>query len=339
VADFVEYVNGPADSVWGRRRAAAGHPKPFGLTHLELGNEEAVDENYWRRFKPMAEAAWEKDPKIVLVVGDFAYNDRIRDPFAFAGAPRIKSLAAHQKILELARGRGRTVWFDVHVWNNDPRNPDELGGGIIGLRDFGEALKTLCPGADFKVAVFEENSGNHTLRRGLAHAHAVNELERQGDLVPVVCAANCLQPDRQNDNGWDQGLLFLTPSQVWGQPSYYVTQMIARNYLPRCVRADVKAPGDSLDVTAKRSDDGKVLQLQVVNLDRDTVRGRITLEGFTPAGPTARVLELAGKPEDDNTLERPERIVPKSREWRHQDREGRMEYTFPPYSFTILRFD
>src|SRR5262249_37281575 len=155
---------------------------------------------------------------------------------------------------------------DVHIWNNGPLDLGQLGGGLIGLRDFGAALKKLSPGADFKVCVFEENAGNHTLKRGLGHARAINELERLGDLVPVVCAANCLQPDGQNDNGWDQGLLFLNPSQVWGQPSYYVTQMVARRYLPRCVRAEVQSPGNILDVTAKASADGKVIQLQVVNM-------------------------------------------------------------------------
>jgi hypothetical protein len=339
LADFVEYVNGPADSPWGRRRAAAGHPAPYRLRHLELGNEEAVDEDYWRHFQAVAEAVWARDRDLTLVVGDFAYNDHIKDPFNFRGAPRIKSLAAHQKILELAQVRRRPVWFDVHVWNDNPRDPEMLKGGIIGLRDFGVALKKLCPGADFKVCVFEENAGNHTLRRGLAHAHAINKLERSGDLVPILCAANCLQPDGQNDNGWDQGLLFLNPSQVWGQPSYYITQMVARHYLPRCVRADVESPGKSLDVTAKSSADGKVLQLQVVNVDGKPVRARVDLGGFAPTRPAMRVTELAGRLADENTAAEPRRVVSRQRDVPHGLRDGRLEYTFPAYSFTILRLE
>jgi alpha-L-arabinofuranosidase len=339
MADFVEYVNGSADSPWGRKRVADGHPAPYRLKYLELGNEEAVDEDYWKRFRGIAEATWAKDKEIVLVVGDFAYNGRIKDPFNFPGAPRIKSLAAHKKILDFARENRRTVWFDVHVWNHEPRHPKELGGGIIGLRDFGAALKKLCPDSDFKVCVFEENATNHALRRGLAHAHAINELERSGDLVPIVCAANCLQPHRQNDNGWDQGLVFLTPDLVWGQPSYYVTQTVSRHYLPRCVRADVKSPGDALDVTAKASDDGKVLQLQVVNVDGRSVKAAIVLEGFVPARPAAQVTELSGALDDDNTPQAPRRIIPKTREWAHQAQAGRLEYTFPPFSFTLLRLE
>jgi alpha-L-arabinofuranosidase len=339
MADFVEYVNGPAKSRWGKVRVANGHPTPYRLKHLEFGNEETVDADYWRKFKAVAEAIWARDPDIVLVVGDFAYNDHISDPFSFRGAPRIKSLAAHQKILELARTHGREVWFDVHVWNHEPRDPARLKGGILGLGDFGVALKKLCPGADFKVCVFEENATNHKLRRGLAHAHALNALERRGDLVPIVCAANCLQPDRQNDNGWDQGLVFLNPSRVWAQPSYYVTQMISQNYLPKCVRAEAKSAGDSLDVTAKVANDGKVLQLQVVNLDSRPRKTQVDLGGFAATKPNLRVIELAGRLEDENTAENPRHIVPRERTLPLAPRDGRLEYSFPAYSFAILRLE
>jgi hypothetical protein len=338
MADFVEYVNGPVSSPWGRKRAADGHPEPYRLRHLELGNEEAVDEQYWKRFKPLAEAMWAKDPNLILVVGDFAYNDRIDDPSHFSGAPRIKSLEAHQKILKLAKAHRRPVWFDVHIWNHEPHDPELRRGGIIGLRFFGQALKKLCPEADFKVCVFEENAVNHALRRGLAHAHAINELERSGDLVPIVCAANCLQPYRQNDNGWDQGLLFLSPSQVWGQPSYYVTQMIARHYLPRCVRARVRSRSNALNVTAKTSADGKVLQLQVVNLGVRPLKTEVDLGDFVPTDANVRIIDIAGRLDDVNTPEQPRRIVSKERSRPHGLKGGRLEYTFPTFSFTILRF-
>src|SRR6201999_1170870 len=45
MADFVDYVNGPATTEWGAKRAAGGHPKPYHLKYIELGNEEHVDEH------------------------------------------------------------------------------------------------------------------------------------------------------------------------------------------------------------------------------------------------------------------------------------------------------
>jgi hypothetical protein len=234
MANFVECVNGPADSEWGRRRAADGHPKPYHLKHLEIGNEERVDENYFQKFKGIAEAIWARDPNIILVVGDFAYGQPIKDPFHFNGAAsRITTLAAQQKILELAKSHHREVWFDVHVGTDGPR-PDF--GGTFSYID---ALDKLAEGAKHRVVIFEYNAGNHSLRRALANAAATIWVERDGRL-PVVTSANCLQPDGQNDNDWNQGLLFLNPSRVWLQPPGYVTQMISRNYQPLVVNSEIE---------------------------------------------------------------------------------------------------
>jgi alpha-L-arabinofuranosidase len=173
------------------------------------------------------------------------------------------------------------------------------------------------------------------MRRALGHARAMNELQRQGSRVAVDCAANCLQCDGQNDNAWDQGMLFLNPSKVWPQPPYYVTQMIARNWAPKVVRAEAESPGNALDVTAKLSDDGHVLVLQVVNMEEKPCPARIALDGFTPTKPVAKVWELCGKPADRNTAAEPDLVKPKESEWRHA--AGR--YEFAPYSFTVLRFE
>lgn len=333
MAEFVEYANGPADSPWGRRRAEDGHPKPYGLRYVELGNEEAVNEEYWRRFEPMAQAMWAKDPSLILVVGDFAYDKPIVDPTNFDGAPNIRSLAAHKKILDLSREQNREVWFDVHVWNDEVRQPETLGG----IPTFIDWLGRLSPGARFKVVVFELNAVNHAVRRSISNAHAINQLERIGDHVPIVCSANCLQVDGHNDSGWDQGLLFLNPWMVWGQPPYYVTQLLSRSYLPNVVESECHSPGNALDVTSKASADGRTLQLQVVNVEGRPVSARITLDGFRPTEPSAHVEELAGPLAGVNTAEKPTAIVPTVREIPHGFRDGALDYTFPPYSFTLLR--
>jgi hypothetical protein len=333
MADFVEYVNGSEESPWGKKRAADGHPKPYGLKYVELGNEEHVDETYWRRFKPMAEAMWAKDPNIILVVGDFCYGQPIIDPFKFEGGA-VNTLAAQKKILELAKQHNRDVWFDVHIGTDTPRDWQGLGG----VPSFIKALKQICPDAKYKVVVFELNSNCHNLGRALGNARAINEFQRLGG-VPIVCSANCLQPYRQNDNGWNQGLLFLSPSQVWSQPPGYAAQMHSRWRLPECIRADAKSPRDALDVTAVRATNGRTVQLQVVNLEGRAMPTELQLQGFTPANPTAKVVTLSGAPNDVNTPEEPEKIAPRESQWRHELKDGKASYSFPPYSFTILRFE
>src|SRR5260370_34730813 len=80
MADFIEYVNGPAGSEWGRKRVAGVHAAPYHLTQLELGNEEGVDESYWSKFQILAESFWGKKPDLTIVVGHFAYDEKIADP-------------------------------------------------------------------------------------------------------------------------------------------------------------------------------------------------------------------------------------------------------------------
>jgi len=333
MADFVAYANAPRHTEWGARRAADGHPDPYRLRYIELGNEEAVDEDYWQRFEPLAKAIWAADPNLTLIVGDFAYNEPITDPFRFGGAPRITSLAIHQRILQLAAAYGREVWFDVHVWSE---NPVALRG-LHTLPSLVDALHGLCPEARFKLCVLELNANRHDLNRALANARAICALERMGDHVPVVCSANCLQPDGQNDNGWDQGLLFLNPSAVWPQPPYFVTQMLSRHWLPLCVRAETTGDVSALDVTAKRSEDGRKLQLQVINYGDTDVAAGVDLHGFRPTRKVASADVLAGPPDAVNTATQPDRIAPRHEEAKLPPKGEALTHVFPAHSFTILR--
>jgi alpha-L-arabinofuranosidase len=336
LADFVEYTNGSADSEWVRRRVKDGHPAPYRLKYVELGNEEAVNEAYWSRFKSLAEAIWAKDQTIVLIVGDWEYKSPITDPYRFEGAPRIRSLAAHKKILDLAKARNREVWFDVHIWNQNPR---DSRGPIEALASFDAALAKLSPGAPYRLCVLEENATNHAVRRAVAHGETVNGLMRMGDRVRMVCAANALQPDGQNDNGWDQGLLFLNPSKAWLQPPAYVTRMISRNAQPRVVDASATGSDGDLDVVATRSAGGLTVVLQVANVGDQLRSSRIELEGFAPSKPTVTLEELVGPLDATNTAAEPSLIEPTRRDLRYDAKSGTIRYTFPPHSFTILRFE
>ncbi len=335
MADFIAYANAPADTPWGRKRAADGHPEPYRLKYLELGNEEAVNDAYWQKFQPMAEAIWAKDPEIILIVGDFAYHKVIENPFQFDGGVAVKTLAGHQKILELAKARGREVWFDIHIDTDHPPLP----GNFQVERSYIDQLGKIAPGAKYKVVIFEFNSGNHAQRRALSNALAINEVERVGALLPIACSANCLQPDGQNDNGWDQGLLFLNPSQVWLQPPGYVTRMARNASQPLLVESSIDGPSDRLSLNAKRSEDGKSLVLQVVNWDDRPRKVGLHLQGFTPTRSSASVEQLSGPLDAVNTAESPNRIQPKQSQWRHGIEGGRASYTLVPNSFTVIRFE
>jgi hypothetical protein len=336
MADFIEYAKGPPESAWGRRRVADGHPQPYRLRYIELGNEERVDEKYAEKFEGLAKAIWAKDKDIILVVGDFAYSRKILDPLNFTGADSgITDLAGQKRILQIAKANDREVWFDVHV---NTEQPAASNATLAGMFSFSDALDKMADGAKHRVVVFELNAGNHAQKRALANAQAILALERDGR-SPVVTSANGLQPDGQNDNDWNQGLLFLNPSQVWLQPPGYVTQMLSRNYLPQLAGCEVTGTESGLDAVATRSDNGKTLVLQVVNAMNKEAMVQIHLTGFVPKKPVAQAVELSGGFEAVNTATETNNVVPKQSAWTHGIKDGMTTRVFPPYSFTVLRFE
>lgn len=334
MADFVEYANGSTNTQWGARRLADGHPQPYGLKYLELGNEETVNNTYYQKFQALAKAIWAADSNITLVVGDFAYSQVITNPFSFGGAASgITTLSAQQQILQLAKQYHREVWFDLHVWTDGPA-PDS---SLAGMFSYDDALGEIANGAKYKVVVFELNANNHSQGRALANALAISAAERDGR-IPVVTSANCLQPDGENNNGWDQGLLFLNPYEVWLQPPGYVTEMISHNQEPVSVKNQVKAFGNDLEVSAKRSRDGKTLVLDVVNLSPTAASSTIIIHGYSPTQPAA-VEELVGPLNVANSVGAPSHIRATQKQWQPKFDKDKAEYAFPPYSFTVIKFN
>jgi alpha-L-arabinofuranosidase len=333
MADFVEYVNGPASSSWGKRRVADGHPAPYRLKCLQLGNENRVDAGFAAKFNALAEVIWAKDKNIILAVGDFSYEKPITDPNNFTGNySGLTNLEGQKAILQCAKAHNREVWFDVHLGTEDlPSHPTTRN-----LAGFVDAMEKVADGAKFRVVVFEFNSGIHTIRRALSNAVAINTIACDGR-IPVAASANCLQAFGQNDNGWDQGLIFFTSDQVWYQPPALVAQMMAHSYQPQSV--PVQTNSAALDIFAARSKDGKTLVLRVVNFTDKPIETAINLGSFTPRQRNAQVEQLAGPLDAENTVDNQQAVKIEHSKWQHSINGAPVPFTFKPYSFTVIRFE
>jgi hypothetical protein len=334
MADFIEYANGSTNTVWGAKRVADGHPQPYNLKYLELGNEERVDDDYFQKFQALALAIWAKDTNVIPVVGDFSYHEVIKDPFHFTGADsRITTLSAQQKILHLAKEHHQEVWFDVHVWDDGP----SIDPSLPAMFSYDDALAQIADGAKYRVLVFELNANHHDQGRALGNALAINAALRDGRL-PIVTSANCLQPDGQNDNGWDQGLLFLNPYEVWLQPPGYVTQIYSDNYQPEEVRTDVSGASSRLDVSAESDAHGDRLVVYVVNPTEQPITSSIIIDSeLSQRSERATVEELRSHPNDVNLAEKPHRIQIHKNKGSLKLMNGRGHYTFSSYSITLLK--
>jgi alpha-L-arabinofuranosidase len=323
-ADLVEYLNGPATSEWGKKRAQNGHPKPYNVRYFEIGNEEGLPgtpdqyrahyAHYLARFHALHPVMTAKDPSLQLIVAAWWRPDE-----------RL----IRRMVEELS---GKAALWDVHVGGDGLRDGDEVDRTFTQMR---KLFQEWSPGTTLKACVLEENGGRHDLQRALGHAHILNTTERHGDFVLMDSPANCLQPWQQNDNGWDQGQVFFTSGQVWGMPPFYAQQMAARNYLPLRVASEVVSPEDDLDVTATRSEDGKTLVLKVVNLGPQPRKTTLQIARLQKVNPTAEVWTLTGRLEERNSPTEPNRI--RSQQTKFAGAAETFAYEFPAHSYTILR--
>lgn len=314
-ADLVEYLNGPVTTEWGKRRAANGHPEPYALKYIEIGNEEKTDAHYIDRFKLLYDAMRPRDPKVEYIVGAWW------EP---------KNPISKRIVEELS---GKAALWDLHVGGDNPRDGAKVDEMVRELR---KLVPEWSPGSTLKACILEENGGRHDLARALGHAGIVNAAQRHGDFVLIDCPANCLQPWKQNDNAWDQGQLFFTSGQVWGMPPYYAQQMAASVHLPIRVESQATSPRDDLDLTATRDESGSTLVLKVVNAGEKSHRSEITVERFGSVDPRAEVVQLTGDSLTDRNLpDDPEKIHP-ARTTFDQAAE-RFTFEFPARSYTILK--
>ncbi len=280
VLDFVRFATGtdPADP-WVQLRADMGHPAPFALPYLEIGNEERVDESYAARFNAIADAVWAYDPDVLLVVGDFSYHTLMTDPEQITGADSgITDLKGQKAILEHASAAGRDVWFDIHIWN------DGVGGVADSVQvaiSYYQLLKAMAPDVDARLPVFELNANSHGFSRSMGTALATLLMAQHPEIFPIVCSANCLQVDGQNDNGWDQGLVFLNPSQAWFAPAAYMVQLLSAAYAPCLVPTALAGDTQGLTVTAACSENGETYSILLVNTTGSERDLAVSLPGLT----------------------------------------------------------
>jgi alpha-L-arabinofuranosidase len=319
VADMVEYLTGDASSAGGRRRAAAGHPAPYRLHYIEIGNEEVIGgdkledyEHYAERFNILYNAIHAKNPELQLVCSAW-----------------WRPASAHMENVFRAIN-GKAAWWDLHTDADDPAAGTTVDRNLQRMQ---ELFLQWDPNTTLKCAVFEENGGLHDLQRALGHATTLNAIRRHGDFVLTSCPANALQPYRQNDNDWDQGQIFFTPSQVWGMPPFYAQQMAAANHQP--LRVADHTEGD-LDVTATCSEDSGVMVIHAVNTTDRAVKATIELNNFSGRSPDVTVYTLQGALKDKNSPGEPEKITSVKTIVRLPG--DNISHTFPAHSYSILRF-
>lgn len=321
MAEFVEYAKGPANSTWGRKRITDGHPAPYKLTHVEIGNEERLDEHYCERFETLGRALWAKDPSLVLVISYNIANGDDLEPGADGSlSPRLQ-LAL--RLVRFAQQHKGTIWWDSHYSRADR---------ITAIGRIHNSIAKLT-GYNLPFSPLEENGATHDLGRALLHAKNQNAFARLGDFIVALGVANTFQAYGQ-ELIWSQGRICFTPSKIFPQPPYLVDQLVTETWAPQMVAASVN--DNRLDLVSRLSEDGRRLVIYAVNDGAEAVDAAIKIDGFAPRSGNVMLAEISGDPKTENTPEEPAKIAPHRSTAKYAPG---MVHRFPQHSYTVIQFE
>jgi alpha-N-arabinofuranosidase len=304
--DEIEYATGPATSRWGAARAADGHPAPFGLTYVEVGNEDppGPQSNYDGRFAQFYDAIKARHPRLQVIA-----TGRVTS--------RIPDVTDEHYYLPAARMEAETRRFDGYA----RPGPKVFVGEWATVE--GTPWKTV-PGTP-----------TPNLRFALADAAWMTGLERNSDLVIMASYAPLLVNVNPGGWQWQTNLIGYDGLSCYGSPSYYAQAMFGGNRGDLIVASSQDDPKGFFHSVTRDSRTGDII-LKAVNTTAEGRTIRIEIGGVASAGPKATVETLSSsRPEDTNSVKEPSKVVPVTSIVAGAG--TRFDRTFGPYSITVLR--
>ena len=277
LCNLIEWANGdPAKSKWAKMRADAGHPAPFNMKYLGIGNEDIISTVFEERCEMIAKAIRERYPEIQIC--------GTAGPFHFPSADYVegwKFANDHRSLFDL---------IDEHYY--------ESTGWFIHHQDYYDQYDRQGP----KVYVGEYASRTRTHESALAEALYLCNIERNGDIVEMTSYAPLLA--KEGHHNWNPDLIYFDNTSLQLTPSYHTQHLFGNHSGDRYVKSELAiepmgAAEQQLNLRSaasvvRDSKTGKKYLKLVNALPREL---SITVDGISiPAD--AKVVGFSGQPKD-----------------------------------------
>jgi len=328
--DEIEYLVGGPNTTWGARRVKDGHPKPFPLEYVEVGNEDGFDVtgSYEARFAQFYDAIKKKYPKLNVIATTggkdwlgLKFPIRTRKPdlvdeHYYASTWDMMSMAS--KYDDYDR-RGPRIFVGEWAAQDVPepwRNPGQKG-----------------PTPNLNCA--------------LADAAFMTGMERNSDIVEMSCYAPLLVNVNPGGRQWAVNLIGYDGLTSFGSPSYYAQKMFMENLGDETVVSQLTGSPTQTNgtqtipalfqVATRNSKTGTVF-LKIVNPQATPQKVDIAIEGAKTIRSDGTEIQLAGSdPKDMNTLTEPTKIAPRTAS--AAGLGPKFSRTLPAYSVTVLKIE
>lgn len=321
--DEIEYVTGDINTKWGAKRARDGHPEPFKLTYIEIGNEDGFDRSgsYGARFTQFYDAIKSKYPQLQLI-STVGGKDPLGSRF------EIKT----RKLEVIDEHYYRSAWQmeeDAGHYDSYDRNGPKIFVGEWATR---------------------EGSPTTNMNAALGDAAWMTGMERNSDHVVMSCYAPLFVNVSPGAMQWKSDLIGYNAITSFGSPSYYAQKMfsgylgnkvipVRGENIPTQTHDPAKNSGTiipSLFYVATKNEKTGTIYLKVVNTSGKAQPVTIDVNGVGKVSAKGTLVVLKGdKPEDTNSINEPKKIVPVSQTIKGVSK--RFTRIFDAYSINILK--
>lgn len=304
-ADLVEFANGPVTSEWGAKRAEMGHPEPFGLEYIGIGNEQWGNE-YFERYEIFERELSRRCPGIRLIVSA-GWND---------SGPEFELAADWMK-----KNRNRAYAADEHFY----KSPEWFIDNVSRYDGYDRSLPKVFIGEYAAHTDHDIPKRRCSWYAALSEAAFLTGVENNSDHVVMTCYAPLLA--RKDHWQWMPDLIIFDSGGVYGTPSYYVQKLFSEN------RGDTAVAAESDDgcvkLTASTVGDGEELIVKAVNISGEERETEIETAAEYAS---CEVTRLCAAPEDENSMAEPRKVYPFVSSCAPGGR-----YRLPAYSVNIFR--
>jgi alpha-L-arabinofuranosidase len=314
--DLIEFANGPVTSVWGKRRAAMGHPAPFNLKFIGVGNEQWGPQ-YVERYAIFHKILKAKHPEIKLIASAGPSPNGERFDFLWGKMRELGTDIVDEHYYM------PPAWFlnNANRYDNYPRTGPKVFAGEFAAHE--------------NVPQARQDRPN-TLNAALAEAAFMTGLERNADVVQLASYAPLLA--HVDAWQWTPNLIWFDNLRSVGTPSYQVQRLFGQHkgttVLPATV---IGLPTSGLEgvfaSAARDAATGDVI-VKLVNPGPAARDVKLLLNGVTPTAGGRRIV-LTGDPSAENSVQRPTVVAPRE-EALTQIAADHVE-KLGPHSLTILR--
>ena len=289
--DLIEFANGDASSEWGKVRASMGHPEPFNMKYLGVGNENWGPQ-YIERAKAFQQAIKAKYPAMNLIYSSGTGPDN--DEFRYLDK-ELRDMKAD--IIDEHYYR-TPEWFLKNAARYD--NYDRQGAKIF-AGEYAAHIKGDATG-----------SNRNIWQAALAEAAFMTGLERNAAVVNMASYA----PLFANTEGWQWApdLIWVDNMNIYGTPNYYVQKLFSTNrgtqVSPALANGKSLSGQDGLYVSAVVDSIKKEVIVKLVNTNETERTKQLTFEGIKKMAGAGKLTTIKGALLDQNSIQKPSNIVP-----------------------------